>query len=605
MKKIIFTLILTLLMYNTTFARGLYEKVLPSKFRKECFEFSSSYNFLKQDEAKYKIEINKSDTIAVKDWYLIPIIPYKILGNSYDYTTDSFTNISYTTDKNKATFIELDTEKSTEILLWFKTIIKRNSFWLKFQHSAEGYIPELYISEDWKKFSPVSFSSIYDFDIRFLKIKFIKKYNSAKREKIKIFELSFNKQESLNLMKVTWGGRIDFYSNYACDDYINLNTIHVPFEIDINTPTVTVELKKNPDYNPNVDTDFDADGIADYEDNCIEAFNPLQKDSDADWKWDKCSDVDGDGIVWSKDNCPTIKNSDQKDINLNSIGDVCEFDKDKDWIFDSVDNCINTPNSLQKDTDHDWIWNMCDNCKIFNPKQKDEDGNKLWDICDAKNKLLAENDDDNDWIINGKDNCIKISNPNQEDFDKDWVGDVCDNCKKIMNKNQYDFNKNEIWDICEDSDWDWIQGIKDNCMNVANKDQKDTDNDGIWDMCEDDDNDRIWFAEDNCPNVYNPFQNDVDEDWLWDKCDENDSRFLESNKGLFIALLLLVSWIFWAWIYMMLQKVKAANGWFVKKAVKSKKKAKPKTMTKKKKLIKVWGNLVESYTDRKRRESEK
>ena len=607
MKKIVLVFLLSFVLYNSTYARDLYEKKLPSKFRHECFEFSSSYNFLKKDEARYKIELNKGDAIAVKNGYLIPIIPYKILGSNYVYSSDSFSNISYVTDNNKATFIELDTEKSTEILLWFKELVKRNSFWLTFQHSAEWYIPELYTSEDGKKFSPVSFSSVYDFDIRFLKIKFVKKYNSAKREKIKIFELSFNKQENLNLMKVSGGWRVDFYSHYTCDDYINLSTIHVPFEIDINTPTVKIELKKNPNYNPNVDVDFDADWIEDSEDNCIETFNPLQKDSNADGKWDKCSDVDWDWIVWSNDNCPTIKNVDQKDINLNNIGDVCEFDKDNDWIFDSVDNCITTPNAYQKDFDHDGIWDMCDNCKYFNPKQIDTDANKIWDVCDTKTKELLENDDDIDTIINGSDNCPNIANPDQKDFDKDWVWDVCDNCKNIKNSSQYDFNKNNIWDICEDSDWDWIEWIKDNCMNVANKDQTDSDNDWIGDACEDDDNDRIWFANDNCPTVYNPFQKDIDEDGIGDKCDTEDNRVLESNKTLFMWLLILVSWAFGAWIFMMMKKMKAVNWWFVNKDVKTKTKSKPKKKPKstKKKLIKSWDKLVESYTDRKRRESEK
>ena len=607
MTKIILVLLLSILMANTSLARDIYEKELPSKFRVECFEFSSSYNFLKKDQARYKIELNKSDTIAVKDWHLIPIIPYKILGNSYDYTIDSFTNISYITDNNKATFIELDTEKSTAILLWFKEVVKRNTFWLKFKHSAVWYIPELYISVDWKKFSPVSFSSIYDFDIRFLKIKFVKKYNTAKREKIKIYQLSFNKEENLNLIKVAWGWQVDFYSNYKCDDYINLSTLHVPFEIDINTPTVKVELKKNPRYNPNVDTDFDADNIQDYEDNCVEVFNPLQKDSDGDGKWDKCSDIDNDWIVWSEDNCPTISNADQKDINLNNIGDVCEFDKDMDWIFDWIDNCITTPNAHQKDSDHDGIWDMCDNCKYFNPSQKDEDKNNIWDVCDTKAKELSENDDDIDNIINGKDNCPKVANPDQKDSDKDGIWDVCDNCKTIQNTNQYDFNKNNIWDICEDSDWDWIEWIKDNCMNVVNPDQKDSDNDWIWDACEDDDNDKIWFANDNCPTVYNPFQKDIDEDGIGDKCDEKDNRVLESNKTLFIGLLILVAVIFGAGIYLMIQKMKTMNWWFVKKEVKvtPKPKSTKKTKSIKKKLVKSWDNLVESYTDRKRRESEK
>ncbi len=596
-----------LLTSNSSFARWLYEKELPSKFKKECFEYSSSYNFLKKDEAKYKVELNKTWTVAVKDWYLIPIIPYKIVGENYNYTSDLFPTVSYFNDNNEATFNELDTEKNTELLIAFDSLLKRNTFGLNFKHTAEWYAPELFISEDWSKFSPVTFSSLYDFDIKFLKIAFTKKSEWSKREKIKITELSFVKEHNINIMRVSGWGRIDFYNSYTCDDYVNLNTIHVPFEIDINTPTVKIELKENIDYNPNIDTDADADNIQDYQDNCIETFNPLQTDSDADGKWDKCSDIDNDWVVGSKDNCPTIANPDQLDINLNNIWDVCEFDKDQDWIFDSVDNCINTPNQLQKDTDHDWIWNLCDNCKIFNPNQEDLDWNNIWDVCDEEKRIFAANDDDVDGIINWEDNCPLIVNAWQEDFDKDWVGDLCDNCKEIQNTNQYDFNKNNVWDICEDSDGDWINWMEDNCMNVVNKDQKDSDNNGIWDVCEDKDHDRIWFAADNCPSVYNPMQKDVDEDGIWNACDKDDGRTLESNKNFFVLIIVVLIALFCIAIYVMIKKVNSGeteDSKFKKKTIKKPKKNNTKKSSKKKSDV-AWNELFESYTARKRNEDNK
>ena len=606
MKKIFLLVIMLLLTSQSWFTRWLYEKELPSKFKKECFEYSSSYNFLKQDEAKYKIEINKSWTVAVKDWYLIPIIPYKITGNNFNYTTDIFPTVSYFNDNNESTYNELDTDKNTEILIAFDKLLQRNSFWLNFKHNAYEYAPELFISEDGVSFSPVSFRSLYDFDIKFLKIVFAKKTESAKREKIKITELSFLQEKNISIMRVSDWWRIDFYNSYACEDYINLDTINVPFEIDINTPTIKIELKENVDYNPNIDIDADADGIDDFNDNCIDTFNPLQKDQDADWKWDRCSDIDGDWIVWSEDNCPSISNPDQKDINLNNTGDVCEFDKDSDWIFDSVDNCITTPNQLQNDIDNDWIGNLCDNCDSFNPKQLDSDNNKIWDVCDERERIFAENDDDIDGIANGQDNCPLVVNAWQEDSDNDWVGDLCDNCKEIQNTKQYDFNKNSVGDICEDSDWDWITWMEDNCMNVANIDQKDTDNDGIGDVCEDDDNDRIWFAADNCPTVYNPQQKDVDKDGIWNACDEDDNRLLESNKWFFTFIVTILIIIFCFAIFMMIKKVNNNDsaGWFKKKTIgkKNKKMKSVKKPIKKKKEV-TWSELFESYTERKRNEN--
>jgi len=560
MKKILFIL-LVLCTFNFSLlnAGELYEKKVPSKFKKECFKYSSSIKFNNKNNWKFKIKLNKQDVIAIRNNYLVPIIPYKIKGEVLKYKSNIFKKIDFFIDWNLKTSYEFDTEKNKEIILEFDKKIKRNSFGFNFKHSANNYYPVIYVSEDWNKFSEVNFSNLYDFDVKKIKITFRAKYHNVWREKIKIKELIFFKQEKINLIKVKWGWIVDFYNEYNCEDYINLNTLHIPFGIDINTPEITVELKPSPDYNPNIEKDTDLDWIDDNEDNCEEVFNPLQKDSDADGIWDKCSDFDNDGILWHLDNCPKIFNPDQKDINRNSIWDVCEFDKDKDWIFDSVDNCITVKNAFQKDEDWDWIWDKCDNCEFFNPDQEDSNKNNIWDVCDKKIEKLKNNDDDLDWIINWQDNCVKNPNKDQLDTDKDWIWDKCDNCLNLQNKNQLDFNKNGIWDICEDSDSDGITWIEDNCINLSNSDQKDSDNNGVWDACEDKDNDEIWQAIDNCPSIYNPKQEDIDKDWIWDKCDEKDDRLLQSNKSIFIYVLLIIVIIFWFWIYIMIKKLNSKN----------------------------------------------
>ncbi len=578
MKKIILLLFLFLFFWKGVFAADIYEKELPSRFKEECFQFAWKHTFSNDNDGKFKIKLNKKEVIAVRKWYLVPIVPYKVLGNNYSYTSTLFPDTAFLNDKNEKTFLELDTQKTKEIILNFPEVLKKHSFWLEFKHWAVEYYPELFISEDGTKFSAVSFSSIYDFDVKVLKIIFTAKKTSSKRELIKISELRFSEEKNVNLIKVSGGGDVDFYSSYDCDDYINLSTIHIPFNIDVNTPEVDIKLEKNKKYNPNFEQDTDGDHIDNEEDNCIDVYNPLQKDSNADGKGDSCSDVDWDGIVWHKDNCPYIKNADQKDINRNNIWDVCEFDKDKDEIFDSIDNCITVKNPFQKDTDKDGIGDMCDNCNMFNPSQKDEDGNKVWDVCDQKKKELENNDDDIDRVINGKDNCPKVSNPDQKDTDEDGIGDVCDNCISVQNKNQLDMNKNNVWDICEDSDWDWIEGIKDNCINIKNPNQLDSDNDGIGNVCEDDDGDNILQFHDNCINDYNPFQKDVDKDGIGDRCDTKDDRAIESNKNIFIGILVFVALLFGGWIYFMIQKL---QGGFKKKDTQ-------------------WDKLHKSYTESKK-----
>jgi len=576
MKKVFLFILIFLFSINLSFAKNIYEKELPSNFKKECFKYSTSFYFLDKNDWKYKIEINKPDAIAVRWNFLVPIINYKKIGKKYPYQSSIFKNILKLNDNNLKTYEEIILDKKQEIILNFNNVLKKDSFIFNFKHSAENYIPEVYISSDWKKFNLVKFSDLSDFDIKKIKIVFSPR-NPKKivKELVKIYELSFSQKKDLKLIKVEWWGKVFFYSWYNCADYINLHTIQVPFAIDKNTPQVNIELKENPDYNPNIEKDTDWDWIENLLDNCPKIYNPNQKDSNADWKGDMCSDIDKDWIIWAKDNCPNVYNPEQKDININWVWDKCEFDKDKDWIFDSMDNCINVKNTLQKDDDKDWIGNKCDNCKYYNPDQKDLDKNGIGDVCDKKLKEFLENDDDKDWIINWEDNCPKIANKDQKDSDWDWIGDVCDNCVNVQNKNQLDFNKNWVWDICEDSDWDKIKWIEDNCINVYNPDQKDSDNNWIGDACEDKDWDDIWAAKDNCPNVYNPLQKDIDKDWIWDKCDKKDNRFIESNKTLMIIIILIIIAIFAFAIYNLVKKLNwdwEINSWdFSKKKIKKKK----------------------------------
>ncbi len=89
-------------------------------------------------------------------------------------------------------------------------------------------------------------------------------------------------------------------------------------------------------------------------------------------------------------------------------------------------------------------------------------------------------------------------------------------------------------------DGDGRQSYKDNCPLDNNPDQADKNNDGIGDLCDDTDQDGIRASVDNCPYVYNPEQLDSDNDKRGDKCDDKDGRFLESNKGVFIAIFVII-----------------------------------------------------------------
>jgi hypothetical protein len=93
-----------------------------------------------------------------------------------------------------------------------------------------------------------------------------------------------------------------------------------------------------------INADPDDDGISNEEDNCPDAYNPDQADTDGDCMGDACDpdpddpdnpvamvDPDSDGIADACDNCPVASNHDQEDTcppGGNSIGDACECEGD-------------------------------------------------------------------------------------------------------------------------------------------------------------------------------------------------------------------------------------------------------------------------------------
>ena len=89
--------------------------------------------------------------------------------------------------------------------------------------------------------------------------------------------------------------------------------------------------------------DYECDGLDNPHDNCPNAYNPSQKDTDNDGIGDVCDDdIDGDGSknpvgivdelgrinirlrTGTMDNCLFIGNSNQIDSNSNHIGDACD-----------------------------------------------------------------------------------------------------------------------------------------------------------------------------------------------------------------------------------------------------------------------------------------
>ncbi len=262
-----------------------------------------------------------------------------------------------------------------------------------------------------------------------------------------------------------------------------------------NTPSTLQGLDLYADFTSSVyyddvciapDVDTDGDDVPDACDNCPDAPNPDQSDTDNDGEGDACEagDIDGDGILDHVDNCPLDPNPLQENADGDDHGDACDncpadansdqADTDGDDAGDACDNCLTDHNPDQADADADDVGDVCDNCPDdFNADQADGDGDTLGDVCDDC-PADGDNDIDADDVCGDVDNCPVDSNPGQEDSDGDTLGDACENCPLDHNPDQADGDGDGVGDVC------------DNCPGIPNANQLDLDGNDIGDACEGD-----------------------------------------------------------------------------------------------------------------------
>lgn len=101
-----------------------------------------------------------------------------------------------------------------------------------------------------------------------------------------------------------------------------------------------------PDYERILDQDHD--GLANSEDNCPAAHNPVQANADGDDRGDACDacpdsgvDMDGDGYDDGCDNCPAIANPEPPQADTPNFGQLS--DTDMDGLGNACDFCPNSP----------------------------------------------------------------------------------------------------------------------------------------------------------------------------------------------------------------------------------------------------------------------
>ena len=134
-------------------------------------------------------------------------------------------------------------------------------------------------------------------------------------------------------------------------------------------------------------------------------------------------DTDEDGIIDSEDNCVDVFNPDQKDTNQDGFGNICDPDLDNDGNITSEDGDIIesvyglTPESLNWNPDVDL--NDDDSIDIFDVV--------VWSEMYGKKPgpSFGLNKDGDGWV-DDRDNCPTVYNPEQEDSDGDGIGDACE-----------------------------------------------------------------------------------------------------------------------------------------------------------------------------------
>ncbi len=205
--------------------------------------------------------------------------------------------------------------------------------------------------------------------------------------------------------------------------------------------------------------DPEHDNVCNPLDNCPNAVNPSQTNSDANQPGDTtgdacdtCTDADNDGYRMADSLgvlCAQATTNDCDDSANNTQ------DPDADNLCGAFDNCPNANNPTQTNSDstRDATGDACDTCT-----DADNDGYRLTGTpgtgCvggtanDCDDTLANTADTDGDNVCVG-DNCPDDANTSQTNSDADTLGDACDNCDLVANQAQDDADNDDVGDVCD------------------------------------------------------------------------------------------------------------------------------------------------------------